>query len=69
MLAAHVDSRLTGIGPLARLRDVAVGATLTVTTADGQEHAYRVVDVEKVPRSGRRWTGGSTGRALRGSCS
>ena len=52
VLAAHVDSRLTGIGPFARLREVGVGATLTVTTADGGEHGYRVVGVEKVPKDG-----------------
>ncbi|MEZ0447721.1 class F sortase [Cellulomonas sp. ICMP 17802] len=52
VLAAHVDSRLTGIGPFARLRDVGVGATLTVTTADGSERGYRVVGVEKVPKEG-----------------
>lgn len=52
VLAAHVDSRLTGIGQFARLREVAVGATLTVTTEDGSEHAYRVVGVEKIPKEG-----------------
>ena len=35
VVAAHVDSVQTGIGQFARLRDVAVGAALTVTTADG----------------------------------
>ena len=52
VMAAHVDSRLTGIGQFARLREVGVGATLTVTTADGSEHGYRVVGVEKIPKEG-----------------
>jgi len=52
VMAAHVDSRQTGIGQFAKLRDVGVGATLTVTTADGSEHAYRVVGVDKVPKEG-----------------
>jgi len=52
VLAGHVDSRLTGIGQMARLREVVLGAPLTVTTADGTEHAYRVVDVQKVPKEG-----------------
>ncbi|MGY4645545.1 class F sortase [Cellulomonas sp. URHB0016] len=52
VLAAHVDSRRTGIGPMARLREVEVGTTLTVTTADGHEHGYRVVDVAKVSKEG-----------------
>ena len=52
VLAAHVDSRLTGIGQFAKLRDVGVGATLTLTTADGSEHGYRVVNVEKIPKEG-----------------
>jgi Sortase domain len=35
VLAAHVDSWEHGLGPLARLRDVAVGDTLVVRTARG----------------------------------
>ncbi len=50
VLAAHVDSRLTGIGPFARLRELNVGSTLTVTTSDGTEHAYRVVDRQEVAK-------------------
>ncbi|MBO3102448.1 class F sortase [Cellulomonas fengjieae] len=52
VVAAHVDSVQTGIGQFARLLDVAVGATVTVTTADGVAHEYRVVTVEKVPKDG-----------------
>ncbi|ASR55806.1 class F sortase [Cellulomonas sp. PSBB021] len=50
LVAAHVDSRLTGIGPFARLRDVPPGATVTVTDADGTAHRYRVTGVEKIPK-------------------
>ncbi|WP_146846073.1 class F sortase [Cellulomonas terrae] len=52
VVAAHVDSVQTGVGQFARLRDVAVGAAVTVTSADGSPHEYRVVTVEKVPKDG-----------------
>lgn len=52
VVAAHVDSVQTGIGQFARLRDVAVGSTVTVTSADGSPYEYRVVSVEKVPKDG-----------------
>lgn len=50
VVAAHVDSWTTGIGPFSRLRDVAVGARVEVTTADGTVHAYVVQDVAQVPK-------------------
>ncbi|KSW17890.1 peptidase C60 [Cellulomonas sp. B6] len=50
VVAAHVDSWTTGIGPFSRLRDVAVGARVEVTTADGTVHAYVVQDVVQVPK-------------------
>ncbi len=50
LLAAHVDSRQTGIGPFAALRDVEVGAEVRVTTADGTTHEYRVTRVEKIAK-------------------
>jgi len=52
VMAAHVDSVQTGIGQFAKLLDVPVGATVTVTAADGVAHEYRVVDVEKIPKDG-----------------
>ena len=52
VVAAHVDSVQTGIGQFARLRDVPVGATVTVTSADGTPHDYRVVAVEKIAKDG-----------------
>lgn len=50
LVAAHVDSRRSGIGPFSRLRDLARGDAVRVTTADGVTHDYVVVDVEKVPK-------------------
>lgn len=50
LLAAHVDSWTTGVGPFARLRDVAPGAAVVVTAADGTAYEYRVRDVVRVPK-------------------
>ncbi|GCE78503.1 hypothetical protein CBZ_35590 [Cellulomonas biazotea] len=50
LVAAHVDARSTGVGPFARLRDVAPGAQVDVTTADGTTTAYRVVDVVRIAK-------------------
>ncbi|MCC2308874.1 class F sortase [Cellulomonas chengniuliangii] len=50
LIAAHVDSLSTGIGPFARLHDVAPGAKIVVTTADGSDHEYSVRDVVRVPK-------------------
>lgn len=50
VVAAHVDSWTTGIGPFSRLRDVRPGARIEVTTADGVVHAYTVRDVTQVPK-------------------
>lgn len=51
VVAAHVDSWTTGIGPFSRLRDVSPGARVDVTTADGTVYAYVVRDVTQVPKS------------------
>ena len=50
VVAAHVDSWTTGIGPFSRLRDVPAGARVEVTTSDGVVHAYAVRDVTQVPK-------------------
>ena len=52
VLAAHVDSRMTGVGQFSRLRKLGPGSTLTLTTSDGQVHTYRVVDRQEVPKLG-----------------
>ncbi|BDI23188.1 class F sortase [Herbiconiux sp. L3-i23] len=51
VVAAHVDSLRFGLGPFVALRDVAVGATVTVTTADGAAHDYLVESVTHVPKA------------------
>ena len=51
VVAAHVDSLVHGLGAFARLRDVPVGAVVTVTTADGTDHGYRVDRVERTPKT------------------
>ncbi|WP_291889507.1 class F sortase [Cellulomonas sp.] len=50
LVAAHVDSRLSGVGPFARLRRVGVGDPVTVTASGGTRLAYTVVDVTRVPK-------------------
>ncbi|WP_203675996.1 class F sortase, partial [Cellulomonas phragmiteti] len=50
VVAAHVDSWTTGVGPFSRLRDVAPGARVEVTTEDGVVHAYVVREVTQVPK-------------------
>jgi sortase (surface protein transpeptidase) len=51
VIAAHVDSLVRGLGAFARLRDVPVGASVTVTTADGTVRGYRVERVERTPKT------------------
>jgi len=51
VLAAHVDSRVYGIGPLARLREAQPGQTLQVTDADGAVSGYTVESVTYIPRA------------------
>jgi len=51
ILAAHVDSLVYGLGPFSRLRELAAGAPLSVTTADGAVHAYTIASVAKVPKA------------------
>ena len=51
VIAAHVDSLVHGLGAFARLRDIPVGASVTVTTADGRARVYRVNRVERTPKT------------------
>jgi Sortase domain len=51
VIAAHVDSRIHGLGAFARLRDVSVGAVVMVTSADGTPHRYRVDRIERTPKT------------------
>jgi hypothetical protein len=51
VLAAHVDSAVTGLGPLVGLRDVEEGSRLTVRTASGRTLVYSVTGVDQVPKT------------------
>ena len=56
VVAAHVDSVASeGLGPFARLRDLAPGDTVEVDLADGPTRAYAVVDVTRVPKPTVEW--------------
>lgn len=55
VVAAHVDSLDEGLGPFAELRTVQGGAEVTVTDADGVEHRYRVVAVERIAKGEVPW--------------
>lgn len=51
VLAAHVDDREYGVGPLAKLRDAQPGETVVVRDAGGAEVAYAVESVTYIPRA------------------
>lgn len=51
VIAAHVDSRVYGVGPFARLRDAKPGMTVTVSDEAGVVHTYSVTSVERIPKS------------------
>jgi hypothetical protein len=51
VVAAHVDDAREGLGPFALLKDVAVGATVTVTDANGISHDYVIVAKEQTAKS------------------
>lgn len=50
ILAAHVDSLKYGRGPFSLLKDAPLGAAVSVTTADGVEHAYAIAISERVAK-------------------
>lgn len=51
VIAAHVDSHVYGIGPLARLRELPVGSIVQVTDAAGAQSAFEVTSVTYIPRA------------------
>lgn len=51
VIAAHVDSRVYGVGPFARLREAQPGMLVSVTDAAGVVHTYSVLGVEKIPKA------------------
>ncbi|WP_188510815.1 class F sortase [Conyzicola nivalis] len=50
ILAAHVDSLVYGLGPFSRLKELAPGAAVTVTTVDGTVHAYTIASIARIPK-------------------
>ena len=51
VIAAHVDDREFGIGPLAKLREARAGDVVTVTDADGAATDYVTESVTYIPRA------------------
>lgn len=51
VIAAHVDDRVFGIGPLARLRDLDEGAEVQVEDQSGATTVFVVESVEYIPRA------------------
>ncbi|CAI9386498.1 hypothetical protein MICABA_00430 [Microbacterium sp. T2.11-28] len=51
VVAAHVDSRVRGIGPLARLRELEAGDEITVRDAEGETSRFVVATVDYIPRA------------------
>lgn len=51
VIAAHVDDRVYGIGPLAKLREAREGDVVTVTDADGTATDYVTESVTYIPRA------------------
>ncbi len=52
VLAGHLDAEGFGLGPLVRLRDVAVGDALTVRVAGGGTRTYEVTRTRRFDRQG-----------------
>lgn len=48
VIAAHIDSRHDGIGPFSRLKDAAMGSTITVAGSDGTSLEYTVTEMRSV---------------------
>lgn len=56
VVAAHVDSVASaGLGPFAKLRDLAVGDPVDVTLADGRVARYAVAGITAVPKPEVTW--------------
>jgi hypothetical protein len=51
VMAAHVDSRVYGLGPLARLREVAPGTEIVVDVSGAEPARYAVQSITFYPRS------------------
>ena len=51
VVAAHVDSRVYGVGPFSRLREAQAGMAITVTDQAGVLHTYSVTSVERISKA------------------
>ena len=51
VMVGHVDSAKTGAGAFFTLRTITDGALITVTTADGVSHGYRVIAREEFAKT------------------
>jgi hypothetical protein len=51
LLAAHADTRSTGLGPFARLVDAEVGSAVVVTDESGEDVTYTVTERAQVAKS------------------
>lgn len=56
VIAAHVDSRVQGVGPFAALRTATPGTEVTIADAAGDTHTYRVVSVVKLEKTTIDWS-------------
>jgi hypothetical protein len=50
VMAGHLDSRRFGLGPLVKLREVAVGDRVRVALADGRTRGYVVRRIDRYDR-------------------
>ncbi|PFG35008.1 class F sortase [Sanguibacter antarcticus] len=50
VVAAHVDTRATGLGEFAKLVDIQPGATIVVTDSTGSEFSYTVSTTERIAK-------------------
>lgn len=51
VIAAHIDTRADGVGPMAGLGSVRPDESVVVTSSDGTEHRYRVESVRSVAKT------------------
>lgn len=51
LLAAHADTRSTGLGPFARLVDAEIGSAVAVTDESGEVFTYTVTETAQVAKS------------------
>ena len=55
VIAAHVDSRIQGVGPFAALRTAQPGMEVALTDSAGVTHRYRITGVERINKGVVPW--------------